>query len=289
MNEKLEAVKAVAPDSFCVTCLDSAIKVLADEGNVFRVNFYSTAMRIMYEHLANNLSPTDEVMRAPWFRPAKDDGRPTRKQRLIFAVQGGLSDEFIADDLGIDIGDIHARLVKAIDDLSHHIHARENTIISEVAEQNAIVETTADAMSDFLTLFADCRREIVSVIEETVSDVAIDALLSETIQELDELANHFSIEDIYVEKVRVKRIGADGIIYEAEGTVSVGLQWGSNSDLRNGDGAEMDESFPFSAEITVPLEDMFDVGRGEVVCGVDTSGWYGNDVDEEPPEDWDRL
>lgn len=289
MSEKLEAMKAVAPDPFCVTCLDSAIKVLADEGNVLRVNFYSTAMRIMYEHLANNLSPTDDVMRAPWFQPAKDDGRPTRKQRLIFAVQGGLSDECISDDLGIDIGDIHAKLVKAIDDLSHHIHARESTIVSEVAEQNAIVENTANAMSDFLTLFADCRREIISAIEETVSDAAIDALLSETILEIDELANHHSIEDIYVEKVRVKRIGAETIIYEAEGEVSVGLQWGSNSDVRNGEGAEMDESFPFSAEITVPLEDMFDVSCGEVVFGVDTSGWYGNEVDEEPPKDCDRL
>lgn len=289
MSEKLEEMKAVAPDPFCVTCLDSAIKVLADEGNVFRVNFYSTAMRIMYEHLANNLSPTEEVMQAPWYKPAKEDGRPTRKQRLIFAVQGGLSDDYISDDLGIDIGDIHAKLVKAIDDLSHHIHARESTIISEVAEQNAIVEATATAMSDFLTLFADCRREIVSVIEETVSEAAIDALLSETILAIDELANHHSIEDIYVEKVRVKRIGADEIVYEVEGEVSAGLQWGSNSDVRNGDGAEIDESFPFSAEITVPLEDMFDVSRGEVVYGVDTSDWYGNDVDEEPPEDWDGL
>jgi len=289
MSEKLEEMKAVAPDSFCVTCLDSAIKVLADEGNVFRVNFYSTAMRIMYEHLANNLSPTDEVMQAPWFRPAKEDGRPTRKQRLVFAVQGGLSDDYISDDLGIDIGDIHAKLVKAIDDLSHHIHARESTIISEVAEQNAIVEATATAMSDFLALFADCRREIVSAIEETVSDAAIDALLSETILEIDELANHHSIEDIYVEIVRVKRIGADEIVYEVEGEVSAGLQWGSNSDVRNGDGAEIDESFPFSAEITVPLADIFDVSRGEVVYGVDTSSWHGNDVDEEPPEDWDGL
>jgi hypothetical protein len=289
MSEKLEAMKALAPDPFCVTCLDSAIRVLADEGNVLRVNFYSTAMRIMNEHLANNLSPTDEVMRAPWFQSAKDDGRPTRKQRLIFAVQGGLSDEYISDDLGIDIGDIHAKLVKVVDDLSYHIHARESTIISEVTEQNAIVEATANAMSNFLTLFADCRREIVSVIEETVSDAAIDALLSETILEIDELANHHSIEGIYVEKVRVKRIGADEIIYEAEGEVSVGLQWGSNFDVRNGDGAEMDESFPFSAEISVSLEDMFDVSRGEVVYGVNTSGWHGNEVDEEPPQNWDGL
>lgn len=289
MSEKLESMKALAPDEFSVTCLESAIKVLADEGNVFRVNFYSTAMRIMYEHLANNLSPTDEVMRAPWFKPDKPDGRPTRKQRLIFAVQGGLEDDYIADKLGIDIGDIHSKLVKAIDDLSHHIHARESTIVSDVAEQNSIVESTSGAMADFLTLFSDCRREIVSAIEETISDAAIDALLSETIMAIDELANHHSIEDVSVEKVRVQRIGADEIVYHAEGTVSVGLQWGSNSDLRNGDGAEMDESFPFSADIKVPIDDIADVSRGEVEYGVDTTGWYGNDDHEEPQEGWDQL
>lgn len=289
MTEKLEAMKALAPDEFTITCLNAAIQVLADEANVFRVNFYSTAMRILYEHLANNLSPAEEVMRAPWFRPAKDDARPTRRQRLIFAIQGGLTDTFIADDLGIDIGDIHSRLVRAIDELSHHIHARESTIIYEVGQQDSIVEATSDAMTEFLNLFAVCRREIVSVIEETVSETAVDALLGETIQAIDELANHHSVEEIYVDKVRVKQIGADQIVYEAEGSVSVGLQWGSNSDLRSGDGAEMDESFPFRAEITVPLEAIFDVALGEVTYGVDTSAWFGNDVEEMPGEEWDSL
>lgn len=52
MSERLEAMKVLTPDAFCMTCLASAIMVLADEGNVFRVNIYSTAMRIMYEHLS---------------------------------------------------------------------------------------------------------------------------------------------------------------------------------------------------------------------------------------------
>ncbi len=50
MSERLEAMKVLTPDAFCVTCLASAIMVLADEGNDFRMNFYSTEKRIMYEH-----------------------------------------------------------------------------------------------------------------------------------------------------------------------------------------------------------------------------------------------
>jgi len=53
----------------------------------------------------------------------------------------------------------------------------------------------------------------------------------------------------------VRSIGAHFITYRATGTVAIGLQWGSNSDLRRGDGAEADLSFPFHCDIQVSLDD----------------------------------
>jgi hypothetical protein len=56
--------------------------------------------------------------------------------------------------------------------------------------------------------------------------------------------------------------------------VYVTLQWRSNSDLRRGDGAELDESFPFYVDMEVPLDDPWDLTVAETTYGVDTREWY---------------
>lgn len=53
-----------------------------------------------------------------------------------------------------------------------------------------------------------------------------------------------SYRAIYVNGVKVAAIGAEIIVYLVTGSVEVRLQWGSDSDLRRGDGAEAGQSFP---------------------------------------------
>lgn len=63
--------------------------------------FFSTAMRILFEHMMDALAPIEDVMGSGWFRPAKDDGKPTRAQRIIHAIQGGLSECFVTAKLSV--------------------------------------------------------------------------------------------------------------------------------------------------------------------------------------------
>ena len=91
----------------------------------------------------------------------------------------------------------------------------------------------------FLKTYHDCRLAILLPIQEALDIAAVEALLEETIQEIDELASHHSLDEIYVDRTSVKGSGSQKLTYEAEGTVDVTLQWGSNSDVRNGEGAEV--------------------------------------------------
>jgi len=36
----------------------------------------------------DRLSPRDEVVKTSWFEPEVDDGKPTRAQRIKFAIHG---------------------------------------------------------------------------------------------------------------------------------------------------------------------------------------------------------
>ena len=195
----------------------------------------------------DTLSPIDEVVRSSWFRPELDNGKPTKGQRITFAIQGGLSEEFVHNRLKIDPRPLRKRLLAAVDELSKQVHGRENTIIRDPGSQEAAAAQTTAAMEDFLVQVHDCRAAILGPIAEALDSAAVDALLSETILEVDELATHHSLDEVYVEEIIVHKIGCQTITYEVLGSVEVTLQWGSNSDLRNDMGAEQASPFPFDA------------------------------------------
>jgi Predicted pPIWI-associating nuclease len=274
LQKQLSSLKSQAIDTFSRKAIDRASHALADTANPLRLNFFSTAMRILFEHMMGKLSPLDEVSRSPWFKPEQENGNPTRWQRIIFAIQGGFTDVFVTDQLGVMVAPLRKKLLAAVDDLSKNVHGREDTMIDDLEEQNARAALAVTALQNFLTAYHDCRSAIVAPIQEHLDRVAVDALISEALLEVDELAPHHSVDEIYVENVSVATIKSDAIVYRVTGTVSVTLQWGSNSDLARGDGAELGQDFPFQCDIEVLLDDdPFDVGRGESTYFVDTSSW----------------
>jgi hypothetical protein len=157
--------------------------------------------------------------------------------------------------------------------LSKHIHGRENTIVLDLREQEIIAAATLAAMGAFLDAMRECRAAVLEPIVEALDEAAVDALITDTIDAVDELASHHSVEEVYVDDVIVASIGAETITYRAKGTLSVVLQWGSNSDVRRGDGIELPQSFPFYFDIEVPLSEPWELGYAETSYVVDTGEW----------------
>ncbi len=141
-------------------------------------------------------------------------------------------------------------------------------------EQDAVANGTASSLVAFLDSLRECREAVLKPIAAALDSATVDALLNDSMPEVDELATHFSAEDLEVESVEVSAIGADKITYEARGSVEIALQWGSNSDVRRDDGAESSQYFPFYCEFQVPLDDPWDLGRAKITCGVDVSRWH---------------
>jgi Predicted pPIWI-associating nuclease len=230
-------------------------------------------MRILFEHMMGTLAPIEQVVQSEWFAPEREDKVPTRWQRIVFAIQGGLSDDFVKNTLQIDIAPVRKKLIKAVDNLSKHVHGREDTIIEGRDEQDVVASGAVEALGNLLDTYHECRATILDAIQQELDDAAVDALLTDTIQEVDELASHHSVEEVYVDNTSVRSIGAQFIMYRATGTIAIGLQWGSNSDVRRGDGAEADLSFPFYCDIQVSLDDPLSMSFSETNYAVDVSSW----------------
>ena len=282
LGEQLAALKPKVIDDFSRSCLEGARLALENPDNPSRPNFFSTAMRILFEHMMDTLAPIDAVMRCAWCKPEKDDGKPTRGQRITYAIQGGLSENFVTGQLHVDPQPLRRRLLDAVDECSRQIHAREYSVITDPKEQDAMAAATIAAIGGLLDALHFCRRAVLEPIMESLDDAAVDTLLSESLVEVDELATHWSLQDVYVHETVVHTIGPDTITYRSTGSIDVILQFGSNSDVRNDLGAELPQTFPFTCDIIVPLEDPWDLGCAQTRRGVDVSEW----IEAMRPDDW---
>ena len=275
LDDRLKRLSTRAADPYSQQVIEGAGHALSCDGNPLRVTFFATSMRILFEHLMDTLAPCCKVQTCAWFKTEKKDGRPTRRQRITYAIQGGFTDAFVNDELKVDPEPLKKTLLTAIDALSKHIHGRETTTIREHDVQDRFAEATLDEMEAFLDAMHACREAVLLPVAKELDAAAVDTLLSETIQEVDLLASHHSIEDICVDKVVVKDIDPHTVKFRATGSISVILQWGSNSDRRRGDGAELPESFPFWCDITLPIDNPWDLHYAETEYEVDTSDWFG--------------
>jgi len=147
------------------------------------------------------------------------------------------------------------------------------------------VAATEAALNDLCRTLVEVRAELVEKLEEHIDTAVIDRTLSETIIEIDELATHHTVEEVYTSGVEVVRISSSRIDLAAKGTISVELQWGSNSDLRRGDGALLPISFPFNCNLSSPVDDPEEIDSDDDTFVVDTSSWRDAHDDEDLDDD----
>jgi hypothetical protein len=266
-------------DDFSRTLLRGAIQVAMDANNPIRGNLFAAAIRELLSHMLHELAPDEEVQRCSWFQAETDDGRPTRAQRQRYVIQGGLDDTYVKTELKLDVDDLRRQLAATVKALNQATHLREKTVICETQSVEALAYESLGALSAMIDAIDHCRLEMMTAVTEALVDEATEEVLRETIQTIDEIATHHSIEEVYVDDVKTVKIDAYFVWYRATGSISAELQWGSNSDLRRGDGATLDHSFPFVCDIPAPVEDPRNFETSMIELRVEDGGWSDNWTD----------
>lgn len=269
--------KALKP-GFELKLYAAARQNLADTENPLRLNNFAYAMRELVRHMLDRLAPSKSVLACSWYK--NEANRPegiTRRQRAYYAVQGGLSDEYVELTLGLRAHEIHQALIKAIDGLSKLTHIQPNTFDISDNQVDALTEKTELAVADLLETIAACRKKIADALWGQIDEAVVFEVIQETIGGIDEICSHHSIDEVYVGEVFVCDITHDRVILKAAGTIATELQWGSNSDVRNDMGAVISDSFPFECILSSPVSDMDEIGVEPDSLQVDTSKWHERD------------
>jgi hypothetical protein len=172
------------------------------------------------------------------------------------------------------------RYLGAFNNLRKHVLGRVEASIYDDAAMEAESDAVADAINELFMAYDECRSASIEPLIEDLDEGAVDSLMAQTIQSIDENATHHSIEEIYTSETEVEAITASVVRYRTAGSIYGTLQWRSNSDLRRDNGLELEKTFPFSCSFEVPIDDPRDLPCAEIVSGVDTSSWWDGHYDE---------
>ena len=267
-------------DGFERKLFQACLANLNARGNPLRFNNFAYSIRELIRHTLARLAPTGNVENCGWYENSTGEkGKISRGERITYAVQGGLQDEFVENSLDLDVADLRKRLVASIDGLSKFTHVGEDTFGISDDDCDRRAEVVLTALEEFRRLVVSCRSAVVEAIRGQLEESVIEEVLSDSIDSIDELATHHSVEGVDIDDLFVTGIDDVFIYVHAVGFIDVGLQWGSNSDIRNDIGAEGDDSFPIEVDLTVDLNDLTKISLVESTVRVDTSRWYGDDED----------
>jgi hypothetical protein len=242
--------------------------------NPLVVNNFAYSMRELSRHILSRLSPDANVLSCDYFEgyipPGSDGKRPTRRELIRYAIQGGLEINFVKDELNIDVETSIGEILESIKDLNKYTHINlESFDIGLDKSLSIILET----LKQFVYLFQsieDVHQELCSHLRNEIEDEVIDHTIRDTIVAIDSISTHHSIEEVDINEIRIKEISHNAVIFDVKGVLCVSHQYGSNSDLRRDDGLLIDKSYHFIANPEASILDLNYVSLEEADFFVET-------------------
>jgi len=273
-------LESMLDDEFQKKFLAAVINNLSDASNPLAFNNFCTSFRELVRHVLRDLAPDSEIQACKWFKPDNTSKTGiTRAHAITYIVQGGLLEEYLVNTLKIDVNKEKHKLLSTINELSKFVHIEEKTFGTDVSVAEVKADSAVRALISMLVCAKECRSSLARSLEAQISKEVFSVAISETIQSIDSLATHHSIEEIYVEETLVESIDSSDICFNASGSIGVQLQWGSNGDVRRGDGLLSEESFPFTCELRSSVESPEKVEADPGNFCVNTSSWWENYTD----------
>lgn len=116
-------------DLFFKKICKGGLRAGRDKTNPIRGNLVASALRGLATHVLHSFAPDAEVRRCVWLEQAADAQTVTRGQRARYIVQAGLPNDFMNNELKIDVGSMAKPLLAAMDSLHKATHVRAETVV----------------------------------------------------------------------------------------------------------------------------------------------------------------
>lgn len=259
----------------------AAIYNLSDENNLLRFSNYAYALRELFNHVIRRMAPSDNVEVCEWFAGLNERGNISRRDLYKYIIQGGLSDEYITNDLGLEVNRVYTGLRDAFNSMNRLTHISDKVFPIDNLRGRGIISEVNRCISDLFNMLESCHNEIIYKLDEKINNAAIEGAIFQSIESIDLLSTHSSVGELDINDVVISEINDSEIVFFVTGKVNVELQWGSNSDVRNDIGGVGEQSFPFSCQVRSSVLDPENVFCEEGAFQVDTASWWDGYYDDE--------
>jgi hypothetical protein len=278
MHEEFKLkLNIILVDKFQKELLEASIQNLKTD-NKLRFNNFAYSLRELSRHFLKSLSPDHLIKKSIWFKnETMEPNKYSRGERIKHAIQGGLEDRFLEREIMTieELNSIKKRVTDSIELLNKYTHINNDTfnIGDELVEKLAIL--VMNAFIELTETITDTRKAIIRSIEEKLSNQIFEKAMWDISDDVDILATHHWMEEIHIDNFHITELDSREIKIRAEGSTDFLLQWGSDGDIRRGDGHQMNENFPFTANFSLRLSKKLINSKPEILdYNIDTSSWY---------------
>lgn len=244
-------------------------------GSPLAYNIFAVFIREFIGTTLHIMSPDEEVRSCAWFVPIVGGNTDiSREHRMKYAIQKGLSNEFVEETLNLEIEESNSQLKKCINQLNKYTHVREKTYNVTQFEGDKMVKEVLEKIDDFFKLIINLHNEIIYAYEDEVQSKFWDLVDEEILNDIDIMSTQHRYEGFNVNQIKVQTMTSKFIEIDIQGSVELIQQYGSNRDVSRGDGVVIESSYPFNLvekiDINNPL--LFEVN--ENTLKIDTSSFY---------------
>jgi hypothetical protein len=257
-----------------VNLFNSAIASLNTDSPL-KITHFAFDLRELLRIVLARLADDDSVMECIWYENQLQNRQGvTRGQRIRYAIKGGFLDDFVKNKLMIEIDDITTEMIEIMDQLNKYTHVTNDTFNVASDECDRLVSDVIDILITFFDRIDRAQNKIMDSYIEKIRSGSLEAVLSTTISEIDELATHYLVENVYIYSIDIDDIDTEDIIIKAFGYIEVELQYGSDGDYRRGDGVRLNDDYPFEAIVHSNIMDPLSFSIEADDIKLDLSSFY---------------
>lgn len=254
---------------------DSAVESFNHEESPLRLKNFASALNELARGSQEQLAPKEKIRACAWFEQSTDlreeDG-VTRAQRVKYAVQGELHDDFVLEELHVNVRSTVNECLVLIDELNKYGHSMEQSL--DIPESTEAMEATI-ALGTFERL-----SELIQERHDSLLSRAADAaegytsldcvLYDEADQQLDRLSMHVSDGDVHLDSLAILSLNTERILYQGRGRVYARLR---HSDVALDKGEAIHDVYPFKCNFESDTGDPRDTTFVQGSMTIDTDSF----------------
>lgn len=258
--------------------LEGALNSYRDAGNPLRYVNTGNGLRELFREFLGEVAPDDEVKKAPWFVPDKTSKNGvTRRHRIDYAVFGNLVPGNFPKTFADQADGLAENLPKDIGELSAFTHVTAKILAKNYDKSAPLFAAVMQRFILLVSAIESAKMFIEKDVAYEIQKHLDDVFTGDFFDELDCLSSHTRPQGASDVELSEVTFDEEWIEFTGSGSVDCDLQWGSDGDVRRGDGAESSKSFPFTFSGKAPIGDLTRIEVDRSSISINTSSFGGPD------------